>query len=42
VLGGSQLEISPVECGQRQIAISTKLAEVPYGLATALTMTMGW
>jgi hypothetical protein len=44
VLGGSQLEISPVECRKRQtsIAISAKLAEVPHGLATALAMTMGW
>jgi hypothetical protein len=38
----SQLEISWVERGKRQIAVSIKLAEVPSGLATAMTMTMGW
>jgi hypothetical protein len=38
----SQLEISRVECGKRQIAVSIKPAEVPSGLATALAMTMGW
>jgi hypothetical protein len=38
----SQLEISWVECGKRQIAVSIKLAEGPSGLATALAMTMGW
>jgi hypothetical protein len=27
---------------QTSIAISAKLAEVRYGLATTLSMTMGW